>query len=61
VLKLIDTRPAGVRPFAEVKEQLRTLLRAQRTQQNVQAYLTKLAGNAPINEDALKKALAAVQ
>lgn len=61
VLKLIDTRPAGVRPFAEVKEQLRALLRAQRTQQNVQAYLTKLAGNAPINEDALKKALAAVQ
>lgn len=57
VVKLIDVRAAAPRPLADVKEQLRAMLRAQRTQQNAQAYLAKLAANAPINEDALKKAL----
>lgn len=61
VVKLIDTRPAAPRPLADVKERLRAMLRAQRTQQNAQAYLAKLGGDAPINEDALKKALAAAR
>ena len=60
-MKLIDVRAAAPRPLADVKEQLRTMLRAQRTQQNAQAYLAKLAANAPINEDALKKALASAR
>nr|WKF56242.1 putative parvulin-type peptidyl-prolyl cis-trans isomerase [Paraburkholderia busanensis] len=61
IVKLIDTRAAAQRPLADVKEQIRATLRAQRLQQNVQAYVGKLAANAPINEDALKKALAAAQ
>ncbi|MFP3504636.1 peptidylprolyl isomerase [Burkholderia sp. SIMBA_062] len=61
VVKLLEVRAAAPRPLADVKEQVRTMLRAQRTQQNAQAYLAKLAANAPINEDALKKALAAAR
>jgi len=61
VVKLIDTRAASVRPLADVKEQIRASLRAQRTQQNAQAYVAKLTDKTPINEDALKKALASVQ
>ncbi|MCA3824614.1 MAG: peptidylprolyl isomerase, partial [Burkholderia sp.] len=61
VVKLIDSRAAAPRPLADVKEQLRAMLRAQRTQQNAQTYLAKLAANAPINEDALKKALASAR
>jgi peptidylprolyl isomerase len=61
VVKLIDVRAAAPRPLADVKEPLRTMLRAQRTQQNARTYLANLAANAPINEDALKKALAAAR
>lgn len=63
VVKLIDTRAAALRPLADVKEQIRGALREQRAQQNAQAYLAKLVSpaTAPINEDALKKALAAAQ
>lgn len=63
VVKLVDTRAAGVRPLAEVKDQLRVMLRRQRTQQNIQAYLAKQVGpgTVAINEDALKKALTAAQ
>ncbi|RKF46586.1 peptidylprolyl isomerase [Paraburkholderia fungorum] len=63
VMKLVDTRAAGVRPLAEVKDQLRAMLRRQRTQQNIQAYLAKQVGpgTVAINEDALKKALTAAQ
>ncbi|KVL49341.1 peptidylprolyl isomerase [Burkholderia territorii] len=61
VVKLLEVRAAAPRPLADVKEQVRTMLRAQRTQQNAQAYLAKLTANAPINEDALKKALAAAR
>ncbi|KVM88871.1 peptidylprolyl isomerase [Burkholderia stagnalis] len=61
VVKLIETRAAAPSPLADVKERLRATLRAQRTQQNAQAYLAKFGGNAPINEDALKKALASAR
>ncbi|CAB3643397.1 putative parvulin-type peptidyl-prolyl cis-trans isomerase [Paraburkholderia sediminicola] len=63
VMKLVDVRAAGVRPLADVKDQLRAMLRRQRTQQNVQAYLAKQVGpgTVAINEDALKKALSAAQ
>ncbi|WP_233834883.1 peptidylprolyl isomerase [Paraburkholderia sp. ZP32-5] len=61
VVKLIDTKAATVRPLPEVKEQIRAMLRTQRTQQNAQAYLAKLTDKAPINEDALKKAVASTQ
>jgi peptidylprolyl isomerase len=61
VIKLLDTHAPSVRPLADVKEQLRAQLRQQREQQNAQSYMAKLAGPsaAPIDEDALKKALAA--
>lgn len=61
VVKLIEIRAAAPSPLADVKERLRAMLRAQRTQQNAQAYLAKLGGNASINEDALKKALASAR
>lgn len=61
VVRLIEARAAAVRPLADVKERVRATMRAQRTQQGVQASLVKFGGNAPINEDALKKALATAQ
>lgn len=61
VVKLIESRPASVRPLADVKDQIRATLRAQRTQQNEQAYLQTLTAKAPVNDDALKKALAAAR
>ena len=63
IVKLVDVRAPALQPLASVKEQLRATLRQQRAQQNVQAYIAKLAGPnaAPIDEDALKKALAAAQ
>ncbi|WP_246792150.1 peptidylprolyl isomerase [Burkholderia perseverans] len=61
VVKLIEVRAAAQRPLADVKEQIRSALRAQQTQQNAQAYITKIAGSAPIDEDALRKALSAAQ
>nr|WP_240324618.1 peptidylprolyl isomerase [Trinickia diaoshuihuensis] len=61
VVRLIDVRAAAPRPLAEVKDRIREMLRTQRTQQGIQAYLAKLGGNAPINEDALRKVLAAAQ
>ncbi|KLU24853.1 peptidylprolyl isomerase [Caballeronia mineralivorans PML1(12)] len=63
VIKLIEKRPANVRPFAQVKEQIRTTLRQQRAQQNAQEYLAKAVGpnTVAINEDALKKALSEAQ
>jgi peptidylprolyl isomerase len=62
VIKLTDTRAQSVRPLATVKEQIRAQLRQQREQQNASAYMAKLASpsGSPIDEDALKKALAAV-
>ncbi len=63
VIKLTDMHAQSVRPLADVKEQLRAQLRQQREQQNAQAYMAKLAGPgaATIDEDSLKKALAAAQ
>lgn len=61
VVKLIEVRAPAQRPLADVKEQIRTALRAQQTQQNAQAYIAKIAGSAPIDEDALRKALSAAQ
>lgn len=61
IVKLIETRPESQRPLADVKEQIRTALRAQKAQQSAQAHLAKLAGGASIDEDALRRALASVQ
>ncbi|WP_323120589.1 peptidylprolyl isomerase [Burkholderia alba] len=56
VMKLLDVRAAGALPIADVKERIRAALREQRAQQNAQAYLTKLEADAPIDENALRKA-----
>ncbi|WP_144152904.1 peptidylprolyl isomerase [Paraburkholderia sp. BCC1885] len=61
VIRLVDSHAPGLRPLAEVKEQIRTALRQQKQQQDAQAYMQKLAGSAPINEDALRKALSTAQ
>lgn len=63
IVKLIESRPASVRPFADVKEQIRATLRQEREAQNAQAYLAKAVGpgTVAINEGALKKALSAAQ
>jgi len=57
VIGLIDTRPAGPRPLAEVKEQLVTALRQAKLQETEQAYVSSLLEKTPamINEMALKK------
>ncbi|PLZ01728.1 peptidylprolyl isomerase [Burkholderia sp. WAC0059] len=63
VIKLIGTQPATVRPLADVHDQIKAMLRQQRTQQNAQAYLAKAVGPTAvsINEDAVRKALSASQ
>jgi peptidylprolyl isomerase len=55
VVKLLDARPASMRPLAEVREALASRLRAERTQANRQAWLAKLLEQTPpvINEIAL--------
>lgn len=57
ILKLADTKPAGVLPLAEVRSSLRERLRQVRGQQLRQAYLAKLTQENPpvLNELALGK------
>lgn len=63
LVKLIEVRPAGARPLAEVREQLRASLRAAREQQNAQAYLAKQVapGAATLDEQALEQLAGAAQ
>jgi peptidylprolyl isomerase len=60
LIKLLDTRPASVRPLAEVREKLVAQLRAEQAKANRQAYLAKLLEQNPpaINELALARLLA---
>ena len=59
VLKLLDVRPAGPRPLAEVREALASQLRAAKARDLRQAYVAKLLEQNPpaINELALPKVL----
>jgi peptidylprolyl isomerase len=59
LVKLLDTRPATVRPLAEVREAIAAELRAGRAKLNRQAYLAKLLDQNPpaLNELALSKLL----
>jgi parvulin-like peptidyl-prolyl isomerase len=63
VIKLTDTRAAGVRPLADVKEQIRARMKQERAEQNAQAYMAKLVspGAVTIDEAALSKAVSAAQ
>lgn len=63
VIRLTDTRAAGVAPLAAVKERIRAELRQQREQQNEQAYMARLVGPGAvsIDEAALQKAVTAAQ
>jgi parvulin-like peptidyl-prolyl isomerase len=63
VIKLTDTRAQGVRPLAEVKEQLRARMKQERAEQNAGAYMAKLVGPSAvtIDEAALSKAVSAAQ
>jgi peptidylprolyl isomerase len=57
IIRLVDTKPAGVRPLAEVRDQLVTALRQSKLQEGEQAYVAALLAKTPamINELALKK------
>lgn len=59
VVKVLETKSASTRPFAEVKESIAAQLRSERAQANRQAYLSKLLEQNPpaINELALSKLL----
>jgi peptidylprolyl isomerase len=57
IVKLLDTRPAGVRPLAEVRDELTRQLRQKRAEAERQAYLAGLLREHPVtvNELALSK------
>lgn len=59
LLKLIDTRPAQVAPFDQVKNDLAARLRQQRTQQNAAGYVSQLLDqqHAAVDEISLQKVL----
>ncbi|HVP60158.1 MAG TPA: peptidylprolyl isomerase [Myxococcaceae bacterium] len=60
VLKLLDSKPAAIRPLSEVREAIVAQLRTERARANRQAYLGKLLEQNPpaINELGLSKVLA---
>jgi peptidylprolyl isomerase len=62
LIRVLETKDASARPFAEVREALVAQLRADRAQANRQAYLSKLLEQNPpaINELALSKLVAPV-
>jgi peptidylprolyl isomerase len=57
VIKLLDLKPAGVKPLAEVRTQLATALRQRLAQENEKRYLDKMVEQTPmaVNEIALGK------
>jgi peptidylprolyl isomerase len=63
VIRLADTKPAGVRPLAEVRDQLVTALRQSKLEENEKAYVSALLAKTPamINEMALKKLFESAQ
>ena len=60
VIKLLEIKPAYLRPLNEVRESLVVQMRADRTRSNRQAYLSKLLEQNPptVNELALPKMMA---
>ncbi|SDB92770.1 peptidylprolyl isomerase [Paraburkholderia lycopersici] len=61
IVRLIEVRPAFVRPLSDVKDSIRTALRLQKQRANAQAYLATLMkqDSVKINEQALNQAFAA--
>ena len=59
IVKLLDQKPASVRPFPEVKDELARLLRVRKAQENERKYLDELVARTPlgVNEIALNKLL----
>lgn len=59
IVRLIEVRPAFVRPLPDVKDSIRTALRLQKQRANVEAYLATLMkpDSVRINEQALNQAL----
>jgi len=57
LLKLIDTKPAGIAPLAQVQDAIVKALRQQQQQQNERAYIANLLKQQPIemNEIALSQ------
>lgn len=61
IVRLIEVRPAFVRPLSDVKDSIRIALRQQKQRENVAAYLATLMkpDSVKINEQALDQAFAA--
>jgi peptidylprolyl isomerase len=57
IIRLVDTKPAGVRPLPEIRDQLIAALRQNKLQAGEQAYVSALLEKNPamINELALRK------
>ena len=57
VVRLAETRPAGPKPLAEVKDQLSLMLRQKKLQENQEAFIARLIAKSPVavNEARLKK------
>jgi peptidylprolyl isomerase len=60
IVRLVETKPAGPRPLAEVRETIVAALRQRKVQENEQAYLADLLSKNPVavNEIGLRKAFA---
>jgi peptidylprolyl isomerase len=60
IVRLAETRPAGPRPLAEVRDTIVAALRQRKVQENEQAYLADLLAKNPVavNEIGLRKAFA---
>jgi peptidylprolyl isomerase len=63
VVRLLNTKPAGIRSLDEVKPELVQLLRRQKAQDNAVAYMNKLLADqhAAIDEISLEKVTAALR
>src|SRR5262249_4663978 len=48
IVRLVDTKPAGPRPLAEVKDTLVATLRQRKIQELQQAYIAKLLEKSPV-------------
>jgi peptidylprolyl isomerase len=63
IVRLIDTKPAGLKPLAEVRPLIAASLRQQRQQEQEQQYIVRLLQKTPVtvNQAQVRKALEAAR
>jgi peptidylprolyl isomerase len=54
VIKVLDERPSSVRPYAEVRDAIRQVMRSQRTREEERRFLQALIDKDPIEVDAAR-------